>query len=68
LPSETKEKVQLDQISFNHELYYNLIEVFNLPVPLFNMNFYGKSSIIMVKPNIQETTKAIALIMPVAII
>jgi len=68
LPSETKEKVALDQISFNHELYYNLIEVFNLDTPLFNMNFFGKSSIIMVKPNIEETTKAIALIMPVAII
>lgn len=68
LPNETKEKVAIDQISFNHELYYNLIEVFNLDVSLFNMNFYGKSSIIMVKPNIEETTKAIALIMPIAII
>jgi len=67
LPSETKEGVELNQISFNHELYYNLIEVFNLDTPLFNMNFYGKTSIIMVKPNIEGITNAIAVIMPIAI-
>ena len=67
LPSEKRELEAINQISFNHDLYYNLIEVFNLDKPLFNMNFYGKSPIIMVKPNIEEHTKGFGVIMPIAI-
>ena len=68
LYSPEKEKVSINSISFNHELYYNLIEVFNLPAPLFNMSFYGQTSQIYVKPNDETLSNAIALIMPIKFI
>lgn len=68
LYSPEKEKVAVDSISFNHELYYNLIEVFNFTVPLFNMSFYGQTSQIYVKPNDETLSNAIALIMPIKFI
>jgi hypothetical protein len=67
IPNETKETVQLCQISFNHELYYNLIEVFNFDTPLFNMNFYGQTSTILVKSNIETDTRGLGVIMPIQI-
>jgi len=63
--SQDKKKMEIDSISFNHELYYNLIEVFNFPVSLFNMSFYGQTSHIYVKPNDPSMSNAIALIMPI---
>jgi hypothetical protein len=63
-----KEKVAIDSISFDHELYYNLIEVFNFPVPLFNMSFYGQTSQIYVKPNDSSLSNATAIIMPMKFI
>lgn len=68
LYSPEKEKVAIDSICFNHELYYNLIEVFNFDYPLFNMSFYGQTSQIYVKPNDSTLSNAIALIMPIKFI
>jgi DNA polymerase III sliding clamp (beta) subunit (PCNA family) len=59
------EKTAFDQISFDHNLYFNLCDIFNLPGNLFNMSFIGKYKPIYVKPNDESLSNAIALIMPV---
>ena len=72
IPSETITTESIPQISFNHELYYNLIEVFNFKFPLFNMNFFGKQKAILVKSNNETSNKygnqvsdGLGIIMPI---
>jgi hypothetical protein len=63
--SKEQQNESIDSISFDHELYFNLIEVFNFPVSFFKMCFYGQTKQIQVRPNDETMTNAIALIMPV---
>lgn len=72
LPQETTTTEPIHQISFNHELYYNLIEVFNFKFPLFNMTFFGQLKAILVKSNNEtsnkygnQTSNGIGVIMPI---
>ena len=70
--SEEIESEAINQISFNHELYYNLIEVFNFKFPLFNMTFFGKQKAVLVKSNNETSNKygnqvsnGLGIIMPI---
>jgi hypothetical protein len=63
--SDEKPKEKIDSISFNHELYHNLVEVFNFAVPLFRMAFFSDTSQIWVYPHDATLSNGRALIMPI---
>ena len=66
--SKEQQLESIDSISFDHELYYNLVEVFNFSKSLFKMCFYGQTKQIQVRPNDETLSNAIALIMPIKFI
>lgn len=62
----TGELDNINKISFNHRLYYDLIDCFNLETSIFYMEFRGERKAIIVK-NGPGHTEGIGLIMPIAI-
>lgn len=62
----THEIDNINKIAFNHKLYNDLIECFNLETPIFYMEFRGERKAIIVK-NGPGHTEGIGLIMPIAI-
>jgi hypothetical protein len=60
----TGEIQQIDQLSINPDLYKNLIDVFNLDVPLFKMKFYGTTKPVVIE-NFKDQTAGIGIIMPI---
>lgn len=55
----------INNISFNHKLYFDIVECFNLEVPLFYMEFRGEKKGIMIK-NSNGQSEGIGLLMPLA--
>jgi len=62
----TSELDNINRISFNHKLYNDIVECFNLETPLFHMEFRGERKAIIVKNN-NKQTEGFGLLMPMAI-
>jgi hypothetical protein len=62
----TGELDNISKISFNHNLYHDIVECFNLEVPLFHMEFRGQRKGIIIKSNNQQT-EGFGLLMPMAL-
>jgi hypothetical protein len=62
----TNELDNINRISFNHKLYNDIVECFNLESPIFHMEFRGERKAIIVK-NSPGHTEGFGLLMPLAI-
>jgi hypothetical protein len=62
----TTELDNINKIGFNHKLYSDIVECFNLETPIFYMEFRGERKAIIVR-NGPGHTEGFGLIMPIAI-
>ena len=62
----TSELDNINRISFNHKLYNDIVECFNLETPIFHMEFRGERKAIIVR-NSPKHTEGFGLLMPLAI-